>query len=1769
MAEDFGSGVSRTLSALQRQFQTVVWQAGKPPLDSELNLMSQMDADRMARLIGSSMPSGFVTDPTASRRDFLTSAAWSNFLKLGRVEASASSTGLWAVVNGWVIPVTGTSTTDASNRVDLFPPPSSDARIDFVFLEAWQAQVAPNPSADNKPSADALWRYGNVKFGGTNPTDDIEDPAIGFETTERVQIQYRLRVFGNGSGLGTSVSLNNFPDGLDDPNVLGQGTATSPQATFTFTNMGAAGGDPGLWRAGNGDPTNDLATVDGYSYAIPIAAIFRRNSSPFVAQTASGNANQNGAVNRNPTSLSYSDPAEGTTTFGTATLTSAIGETDTGIVQVEGLVGSGFDNANINWANTFLVIDGEILSITGVSPGTVTIRATNGRGRWGTMAVPHDAGATVAFFNFRHDGLFADQITDTDILDMRRSVNLGDWDYQRLLQHNLTQLLKGELRSSYKQAGIGDTQGPYVVEVDSLDARGGVAVPNQTEALDGPDGIRTVFSDAATLQPDVTLLLNNPDTLASGSPGNIADYNSGVTWDVAADFVPNGFVVGGDGWRNGDIINLHIGGSSGNGGARATFRDSSERAVRFVGPQEYWASTGDPATVGRQTPVTMRFIEGGVTDPAGPGESAALHPGPVYPLKATNFEKPYVFLGGILNSASQVSGTVVVHPEFGAGSNWEVELPGLDFDATGEWFTKTGTQFNNDPTLLTNPVLHESRTLYSMITRDGRDRTGASSEVYLVIKGDDDTDPTSNNGVFRVVGAGTSAGYTVKAATAADRVRIEFVSQGVTDFTSKTGLDAEFRSQYTHSEDGNGTGTSAAVIVVTDIEGATGGTSNPWNGLLPMPVASKAVVRTTLQYHPGRGGTARVADELDRFAAVTAGSEYLRRNPSSQDSAFAASASVPDNETYFDLNPLQAWNRLTGLGLDAPLAPAYGGEIASFTEQDREAELFADSGSKTVMFRPYLFQAMTLEKRTTTAEIFPEFYTAGHDVDGASIFPAGRDEAYALPPEFMPRFGRHDIPYFVDVAGTGAGTYLEGINHMFVDTLDETDPQFNIIGGTDQGVGGGVASLLFQTTDTATSGLDYGEYGSVPPGSLGSAFQCRIYVGGDVVSSDLGRGMKGIQLPAFYGVARIYGIYERTDFENAGGGSMFETDRITPIAGAAPNLMRTDADKQTVFIVRNGADDVLAGTGNHTYVIPFNTLDVRLSDSYTTGEAEDYEYIVECVVFGFAQGFIDENNYVSARLNAGAGGGGTATELDGAGMVFPSPAPVNDQLYIAYNRTPYQGDPYMTRDGETRTVSDYEHRYGQIPQASAFELSNAIQQFDSNGDTVIETPNPRGLQVLASLDFYTTLGTGKVGGTLFPGTPLDVGHVVNTTLAAGRVPGADTDPPWQVQARAFTDGQKNNPLKAWAVLTLIDNGSVAGEVVSFITSAGGSSLTAGVDYVVAGSAPLTASNLIDAINAAGSLRNYIQAEPWDGVTATVRLTAVVGGAAGNDIQVQISDPTVFTLTVDEPEVLVGVGVRTTVHLQGGVDVPVNSGSGVSSQELTGMTERLTLGMLVQDSDFISEDLLRNQSGQLQSFAGGINVSQIATPLTGGEEYTRLLAGSGYLGMSDGSILIYAAYNETSEPSGTKKFRLFRGGGSAYVLSSPRPGGPVDWVAGDLGPSIRPVLKGGVLACKALLVRNYPETAFSGDDRTSYGDEIQMVVLTQAIFGDGMSQVGLTMSGIISPTGYGEGYAASDRYRLEGYPMSSSHGSVGPDTDVELAVYPFGDLSSNVGTLCDS
>ena len=1757
MSEKLGNGVSRTLSALGRNFSQVIWQKGKPPLDSELNLMSQIESEKMQEVLRSQVHSGFFLDPTLAPTDFITKPNWSNFFNIGEMNPEEKSF-IWACVNGWVLPIASTDLFDGmsenTNVVKLNPPPASDTRVDLVFLEVWTTPVAPNPSEENKPSKDKVYRYGNVECKN-NIADDIQDSTIGYETTERLQVQYRIRVFGAGEGLGSGVALDVFPDGLDDPNVLGQGTNTSPIGGMVFSNMKDELGDPSLWRAGDGNPENELGTSDGYVYAVPVCAVFRRNHSGFVAVQNAGNAQKNGGFDRVPASKFLAAPRQGAKILSNATLTNTIGITDTGFIQVDGLIDSGIDDDKHDFIDFFVEINGEIMRVTEFDTVSVPalIKVTE-RGRYGTQAKRHVMGSSVRIFNSRPDGKFADQIHADDILDLRRGLNVGDWDYTRLLLHNLRSLVQGQLKTSYKQAGTGDTEGHSVLEVSFLHAVGSIQNPNQTEPVDGADGIRTVWSDGATIQSDITMLCD-AQHLALNTAGGIPDLSAGTFWDITPDFKPRMFTVDDTVFCDGSTVFLHIGGDDGNQGARYTFRDSSERKVRFVSPKEMWNTQEKDGSEGMMSPVRLRWVGEGCFNPAAGSESPTDHLGDMYPTFESGFTKPFIFLGDVLNSQLKLSKGVGIGGDFSNNSSpdglCEIDL-GIDFDDPS-WI-------GNDPS---NKLLNGSKTLRDMLTDNGRDFSGDSSEVYLIVYGDSTF--AQNNGAFKVVGLGTSE-VTSKGASSNTRVVVEFLTEGVNQFdltaVVPTNVSIEVRSPYCTNKGGNGftLGTSAATITFTGLS------ANAWQGKSTsmintgnsgrMGYPSSMVINSSLIYNSGRGAMARRPDDFLRFAVVDGGSEYLRQAPSSLDINFPPEAGVPDNEIFFDFAHVQVWNRLGSLGLHAPEAPSYGGKVLAFSEQDREAEVFFDNGSKTVIFRPFLDRAMTLHSHVLSAGTYiPATYLLGHAVDGATLFESTHQVGFALPPECMPRFGRQDIPFYNDTTGDGSGTFLTGINHMFSDNVDNTKNVFYIIGGFDNGGAPYVGSMLFQTG--ATSGLDYGVFGngimgSVPPNG-DSAYQARLVHDETVVSSDFGKGLRGIELPPYLGIARIYGVYDRRDYVNKG--ATFESNRLTVAADPATNLLKTDVSKQTLFIRQGGGNDATGLEDSHTYVVPSELIDITRSPEWSEGENfQDLEYIVECVCFGFAEGFINKNNYVLARQHAGNGANVTKATalatpyvLTDLHMCIPSPAPKGDKAYVLAQRTVYQGDAYMTRAGAVRTVSDYEHRYGEVAPIMAQKLQEPIQQTDVGGNLIVDLPNPRQFQVLASVDFYTTLGTGKIGGKMYKGTALDIGHKESVGT---RKPETEL----QMVARTFTEGQIKNTSRA---SLLISAGSVGlNDKISI--SDGGSTWTfeGGVDFVIGATKADTMEALALEINASTAPVSAI----WNGVEITLLSSYV--GERGN--QISVTTPSIGAFKFRSPYSATQVlGSTTNTNLLGGMDLVTNAGNGTSQLDLTGMTERLPLGVLLQDHDFLCENPLNDMASAFVTMPSGIRPPQTLLPLTNSatSEAERFLGVGQNIVMVDGGVNLYQAYNISSSPTGTRKFRVHRGGAAYTVSHDPsKTGSPIDFYSTALHSGLNPILKGCVLAGKALLVRNFVEHAFAPTEpnrRVSTGDEIQMVILTHGLVGSpDVTKNGLDIQGLISPTGYGEGYSAIDRYRLMGKPMFKGRDRVPTQLEDKPIIYPY-------------
>jgi len=276
-----GPGVSGYDVPDGRAFESCVFISGKPILDREL-VLSQDLSDGYGQLaLRSSIPSGWLSDDFLTTSD-ATSAIFSSSAVANTLEIPNA---IKAHVNGWLIKVQHTNAT-GSNKLDLGAGPAGAGaqRTDLVVLEVWRQLISASPSIVGKSVLVRIWQEGNVATDPANDValnyaDDLLDTFVGSETTRRVQIQYRLRVI-------PGVNLFTFPYGLDDPTVVANSVPVSAAApngiatTFPYVNQ-SSNGDPGLWIAGDGNPAHALGTVDGYMYAVPLLAVFRRNTTAF------------------------------------------------------------------------------------------------------------------------------------------------------------------------------------------------------------------------------------------------------------------------------------------------------------------------------------------------------------------------------------------------------------------------------------------------------------------------------------------------------------------------------------------------------------------------------------------------------------------------------------------------------------------------------------------------------------------------------------------------------------------------------------------------------------------------------------------------------------------------------------------------------------------------------------------------------------------------------------------------------------------------------------------------------------------------------------------------------------------------------------------------------------------------------------------------------------------------------------------------------------------------------------------------------------------------------------------------------------------------------------------------------------------------------------------------------------------------------------------------------------------------------------------------
>jgi hypothetical protein len=212
--------------------------------------------------------------------------------------------------NGEVVSISGFNSADLTqNRITLSTAQKpvywangftdEDARLYVIFLEVWYQSLDPTTGQGYYLDPVTQLRY-FYPYGCTSPDqanaetmpDDSVDifatttAGTGLLTTERAQIQWRFNI----QRVALTYNFTKYQFGLDPgaiPTeiVYGQGTATNlapiVDSTYQFTNMGAINGDTGIWRAGDGNVNNSMGTMDGYTYAFPVAVMFQRNYGPF------------------------------------------------------------------------------------------------------------------------------------------------------------------------------------------------------------------------------------------------------------------------------------------------------------------------------------------------------------------------------------------------------------------------------------------------------------------------------------------------------------------------------------------------------------------------------------------------------------------------------------------------------------------------------------------------------------------------------------------------------------------------------------------------------------------------------------------------------------------------------------------------------------------------------------------------------------------------------------------------------------------------------------------------------------------------------------------------------------------------------------------------------------------------------------------------------------------------------------------------------------------------------------------------------------------------------------------------------------------------------------------------------------------------------------------------------------------------------------------------------------------------------------------------
>ena len=396
-------------------------------LEDEINELQWLQSEARAQLVRDHYHTGFLDLGYNDYDTWFNGLLWSTSLNKLYPRSLLLHPDSWrTVVNGYPVNTffnilsaqnSYNLALGAAPTVNVTPALPNSARDDLVFLEVWFSTVTP---------ASTLRYYGGLLNSGNPRVNDLIDPRIGAETSQRVQLRWNIRVI-------PGVDFTTYPEGFAQygDNVNGSPNPlcdlSSPNGNWYYHQPNPEDDPnlpPSLWAqkgiyvAGDGSTSaqEGLGTPNGVAYALPLFKIRNRNTQLF-------------HVSNNPLGAPtyVLQPALNTTVYPSGTTT-------------------------FNLNNVSGLVIGQPIKITGaVTTYYSTITGINVTNNTVTVALGLSSAQVLTYVESvsdRPDGLFNNIVDISDVVDLRHVVSVSDDNISQLLSQGLEDLFTHRLTTT-------------------------------------------------------------------------------------------------------------------------------------------------------------------------------------------------------------------------------------------------------------------------------------------------------------------------------------------------------------------------------------------------------------------------------------------------------------------------------------------------------------------------------------------------------------------------------------------------------------------------------------------------------------------------------------------------------------------------------------------------------------------------------------------------------------------------------------------------------------------------------------------------------------------------------------------------------------------------------------------------------------------------------------------------------------------------------------------------------------------------------------------------------------------------------------------------------------------------------------------------------------------------------------------------------------------------------------------------------------------------